>query len=511
MSAIKLRRLFVALFGAVALGVGAPALVHAAGTTTDRQATVQSSADATPTPTATATVAPSTKATADKAPSVSASAPVGKATPAPTSTLSAKATASASASAPTIPSASPTAAPTATATATSSAKATVTPSTKAAAKVATATVASAPVLTGPDASGNFSLAGTAVTPSDLPAGQLVQAFLEVDGTVVNSQSVLQAGDPYVLTGKVTTTSLVRVFLSVDYPGYTYMDWPTGNKTVFEQTIAPAPASATNELVYSPNFACTYEPEDVLTDGTIIPAGMQLTAIPSFYNPTDQPLTATLDYYGLNSQVVQPHQTYSYATLLLAAGENLQGHVITQAEIDACVASPTTNPIDVPDAPSIIDDSAIEGDAHYGPTTDSPGHYAWTLNPDGSLTVTALGNNVFPSGKSYTYPAPVDKYEQNSNNGSGDGNNGQNGGGNDSGTGNDQGSGNDSGTGNTVSHTGDVTSNTTGKLPPSTVSADATGWLAHTGGPTAWIGGLGAAFAVLGGAVLVWRRRRFNNN
>ncbi len=398
MSVVKLRRLFVALSAAVALCVGAPVLAHAAGTATDQQATVQSSADVAPTPIAKET----TKATVDKAPSVGAPAQTGKTTTTPTATPSAKATASASASA------------------------------------SATTKAAAPATTAPTAAPSTAAKAAAIAAPSSPA---------------SARSVT-------IMARCGISSGIRV----DGVPYAYYAW------LVSGTIVGAPGDIVSYVEtfsgVSPG-ASTY----VLDESGTIPYALTI--------------------FGPNDSVV------------ITVGDVTKSYTAPPEVVQQCEATPVTpapTKIDKPGRPPVEDDPAKQGDAHYVPVDTA--QITWTINADGSAVAHTTQNYEFKDGTTVTdpFPAPVDVYNPASDNGSGDGSTGQNGG----------------------DHHGsaigvaDITKAVPSKglvVPApkkvATTFVDATGRLAHTGGPTALIGVLGAALMMLGGAVLALRRWRLN--
>jgi len=78
-------------------------------------------------------------------------------------------------------------------------------------------------------------------------------------------------------------------------------------------------------------------------------------------------------------------------------------------VDVYVPAPTPVVIADPSAPSVIDNSATQGDAHYVLPANTT-QVSWVLNADGSVTATAATGFVFSDGTtSKTFASPVDVY------------------------------------------------------------------------------------------------------
>lgn len=82
--------------------------------------------------------------------------------------------------------------------------------------------------------------------------------------------------------------------------------------------------------------------------------------------------------------------------------------LTAAEKQAS-CEPTVIRVAIPAAPAILDDSAVQGDAHYVVPSDTES-LTWSKNADGSVVVSTNTGYEFTDGTtSKTYPAPVDQY------------------------------------------------------------------------------------------------------
>lgn len=71
--------------------------------------------------------------------------------------------------------------------------------------------------------------------------------------------------------------------------------------------------------------------------------------------------------------------------------------------------PTVTQVAIPAAPTLVDDPAVQGDAHYVVPNDTES-LTWVKNSDGSVTVTTNSGYQFTDGStSQTYAAPTDQY------------------------------------------------------------------------------------------------------
>lgn len=124
--------------------------------------------------------------------------------------------------------------------------------------------------------------------------------------------------------------------------------------------------------------------------------------------------STLEYLyevPLGDAVTAGFEVYAERPYVEAWALNLDS-LVEGAHVTAdCSSSIPAPVVDVPAAPAVEDNPAVQGDAHYVlPTDDST--FAWVLNPDGTATVVIIAENTtFADGTtSYLYPAPVDVYE-----------------------------------------------------------------------------------------------------
>lgn len=171
------------------------------------------------------------------------------------------------------------------------------------------------------------------------------------------------------------------------------------------TVGGSTAATATQYI---NIGCSGVPGIANVDATNIdPAGSFTLTIAFDNDPTWQ---ATGTGAGLNAAIFSQARGANsrYATVTLS---NAAGVYDTWANFDrtACNWTPPTTQVAIPAAPSITDDPSVQGDAHYNLPADTTS-LDWTLNSDGSVTVTTKPGYVFTDGTTTkSYPAPKDVY------------------------------------------------------------------------------------------------------